>query len=88
MLKLFGHVFALCIVQSIWYPQWNGDNNFSFSERVKTAAVLPPQGHPVKTALNCYLDPSQGGHTQYLIGVADYFWGKFNVYKVGIQDQQ
>lgn len=49
------------------------------------AAVLPAPGS-VKTTLNYYLDPSQGGHTSYQIGVADYFRRKFDTHEVNIND--
>lgn len=40
----------------------------------------------VTTTLNYYLDPSKGGHTEYQIGVTDYFRRKFDPHQVVIEN--
>lgn len=51
-----------------------------------TATVAPTTLKTVNTTLNYYLDPSIGGHTQYQIGVVDYFRRKFDTHEVEVND--
>lgn len=51
-----------------------------------TMTLPPAEGKKVQTTLNYYLDPSQGGHTSYQIGVSDYYRRKFDPHPAQIQD--
>ena len=51
-----------------------------------TTTTTSTKGRPVNTTLNYYLDPSKGGHTEYQIGVSDYYRRKFDPHQVQISD--
>ena len=51
-----------------------------------TTTMTSTKPQTVETILNYYLDPSEGGHTSYQIGVSDYYRRKFEPHQAQIND--